>query len=73
MLVNAKPPSEQDTGEQNKRHPLEAEIDALMKRVDPVPERVVSAARHAFDRRARTSPDEGEHANRRDADGCEMS
>ena len=50
--MNAKPPSERrEGGERRRCDPLEAEIDALMKRVDPVPEEVVKNARRAFDRR----------------------
>ncbi len=51
-LVNANPPPEwHEAGEHRQRHRLEVELEALMKRADPVPERVVSAARRAFDRR----------------------
>ncbi len=52
MLVNAKPPPErQGAGERRSHHPLEAEVGALMRRADPVPEEVVNAARRAYGRR----------------------
>jgi hypothetical protein len=58
MVTSEPPPEPGDAGDDPPREPLEAEIDELTKRFDPVPEAVVTAARRAFDRGSRRAAPE---------------